>query len=46
MESYCFKCRGKQEIKDPEQVTFKNGRLATQGICSVCQTKVFRMGKP
>ena len=46
MESYCFKCRGKQEIKDPEQVTFKNGRLATQGICSVRQTKVFRMGKP
>ena len=29
MEAYCFKCRAKREIKDPQQVTLKNGRPAT-----------------
>jgi len=24
--AYCFKCRQKREIKDPKQVTLKNGR--------------------
>ena len=41
MEAYCFKCRGKREISNPEQVTLKNGRPATQGVW----TKVFRIGK-
>jgi hypothetical protein len=45
MEAYCFKCRGKQEIRNPQQVTLKNGRPATQGVCPVCGTKVFRIGK-
>jgi len=43
--AYCMKCRKKVEIKNPEQVTLKNGRPATQGVCSLCGTKVFRMGK-
>jgi hypothetical protein len=43
--AYCFKCRQKREIKDPRQVTLKNGRPATQGTCPVCGTKVFRMRK-
>lgn len=45
MEAYCFKCRDKQEIRNPQQVTLKNGRPATSGICPVCSTKVFRIGK-
>ena len=45
MEAYCFKCRAKQEIKSPQPVTLKNGRPATQGTCSVCGTKVFRIGR-
>ncbi|MDA0988587.1 MAG: DUF5679 domain-containing protein [Chloroflexi bacterium] len=45
MEAYCFKCRDKREIKDPQQVTLKNGRSATQGGCPQCGTKVFRIGK-
>ena len=45
MEAYCFKCRAKREIKNPESVTLKNGRPATQGTCPVCGTKVFRSGK-
>ncbi len=45
MEAYCFKCRAKREIKDPKQVIMKNGKPATQGVCPVCNTKVFRIGK-
>lgn len=45
MEAYCFKCRDKREIQAPQQVTLKNGRPATQGVCPVCGTKVFRIGK-
>ncbi len=45
MEGYCLKCRSKQEIQNPTQVTLKNGRTATQGTCPTCGTKVFRIGK-
>ena len=45
MEAYYVKCRAKREIKDPKSITLKNGRPATQGVCPVCGTKVFRIGK-
>jgi len=45
MQAYCVKCRAKREIKDPKAITFKNGRPATQGVCPVCGTKMFRIGK-
>ena len=45
MEAYCLKCRTKREIRNPLQVTLKNGRPATQGTCSVCGTKVSRIGR-
>jgi RNase P subunit RPR2 len=45
MQAYCFKCRAKREIKNPQNVTLKNGRPAVRGTCSVCGTKVFRIGK-
>ena len=45
MEAYCFKCRTKREISNPQQITMKNGRPATRGTCPVCGTKVFRIGK-
>ncbi len=45
MEAYCFKCRTKREIRNPTNVTLKNGRPAIQGTCPVCGTKVFRIGK-
>ena len=44
MDAYCFKCKTKRDIKNPQSVTLKNGRPATQGICPVCSTKVFRIG--
>lgn len=39
------KCRKKVDIKNPTQVTMKNGRLAVQGNCPNCNTKVFRIGR-
>lgn len=37
MQGYCLKCRAKREMK--------NGKSATQGVCPVCGTKMFRIGK-
>jgi hypothetical protein len=45
MEAYCMKCRTKREMRNPQQVTLKNGRPATQGSCPVCGTKLTRIGK-
>jgi len=45
MQAYCMKCRAKSEMKNAKSMTMKNGRPATQGICSVCGTRMFRMGK-
>ena len=44
MEAYCVKCRSKREIQNPESITMKNGKPATQGVCPLCGTKVFRIG--
>ncbi len=45
MQAYCMKCHKKSEMKNPRSVTFKNKRPATQGVCPVCGTKMFRIGK-
>jgi DNA topoisomerase I len=46
MEAYCFKCRGKHELRDPKPIFFKNGSPATQGACSNCGSdKVYKMGR-
>ena len=45
MQGYCMKCRTKREMKDAKGITMINGRPATQGICSVCGTKMFKIGK-
>ena len=45
MQAYCVKDRKKVEIKNPRAITMKNGRPATQGVCPICGTKVFRIGK-
>ena len=41
---YCVKCKASREIKDPQPITMKNGRPATQGVCPVCGTKIFKIG--
>jgi hypothetical protein len=45
VQAYCFKCRRKVDIRNPQKVTLKNGRPATKGVCPSCGTKVFRIGK-
>ncbi|MFO8143727.1 MAG: DUF5679 domain-containing protein [Dehalococcoidales bacterium] len=40
-----MKCRKKVDIKDAKAITMKNVRQAPQGVCTVCRTKVFRIGK-
>lgn len=42
--AYCVKCKQKRDMKDEKQITMKNGRPATSGICSVCGTKMFKIG--
>ncbi len=46
MEAFCFKCRGKHALLDPQPVFFANGSPATLGTCSNCgNPKVYKMGR-
>ncbi len=45
MQAYCMKCRAKREMKNTRNIVMKNRRPATQGVCPVCGTKMFRIGK-
>ena len=45
MQAYCVKCRAKKEMKSAKNITMKNGKPATQGVCPTCGTKMFRIGK-
>lgn len=45
MEAYCVKCKEKREILQPEATFTASGSPGTRGVCSVCGTKVFRMGR-
>ncbi len=42
--AYCVKERKTVEMKDPHEVTLKNGRKAMQGKCPDCGTTVTRIG--
>ena len=45
MQGYCVKCRARREIKNAKDIVMKNKKPATQGVCPVCGTKMFRIGK-
>jgi hypothetical protein len=45
MQAYCVKCRAKREMRNTRPITMKNGKRATQGVCPICGTKMFRIGK-
>ena len=45
LQAYCLKCRAKREMNNALAITMKNGKPAIQGICPVCGTKMFRIGK-
>ncbi|MBL7064298.1 MAG: type I DNA topoisomerase [Anaerolineae bacterium] len=40
-----MKCKAKREVQNPKPVFTSNGTLATRGVCPVCGTKMFRMGR-
>ncbi len=39
-----MKCRSKRDMRDEKLVTMKNGQRAISGICTVCGTKMFKIG--
>ena len=43
-QAYCVKCKTKREMVNPTPVYTSTGTPATSGECSVCGTKLFRMG--
>ena len=43
-QAYCVKCKSKRDMKNEKQVTMKNGRQALSGTCTVCGTKMFKIG--
>jgi len=45
MEAYCMKCREKREMQNPKAIFTANGVPATEGVCPVCGTRMFRMGR-
>ena len=45
MEAYCMKCKAKREIKDPVAGFNARSSAVTTGICPICGTKLYRMGK-
>jgi len=45
LEAYCVKCREKTEISEPQADYNAAGVPVTKGTCSVCGTKVYRMGR-
>ncbi len=44
MEAYCFKCKEKREITQAQPGFTSRGAAMTNGVCSTCGTKLFRMG--
>lgn len=45
MLGYCMKCKEKREMGEVKYITMKNGKPASQGVCTVCGTKMFKIGK-
>lgn len=45
MEAYCVKCKQKREINQPTATFTSTGVPATKGVCPVCGTGMYRMGK-
>jgi uncharacterized protein DUF5679 len=43
-QAYCVKCKAKREMKNPQNITMKNGKKAVKGVCPVCGTGMFRIG--
>jgi len=42
-EAYCFHCKTKRVVKDPEIVKMKTGMEAVKGTCSECGGKLYKI---
>ena len=40
--AYCVKEKAQKPMKDAKEVTLKNGKLAMQGVCASCGTKMMK----
>lgn len=45
MEAYCLKCKQKRPIENAEATFTSAGSPATRGVCPVCETTLYRMGR-
>lgn len=45
IQGYCVSCKESREMTDPKAVWTSKGQAATKGICPVCSTNMFRMGR-
>ena len=45
LTAYCMKCREKRPIQDPVAEYNQRGSPVTRGVCAVCGTKMYRIGR-
>jgi DNA topoisomerase-1 len=45
LEAYCVKCKEKRTLVQAEATFTSTGTPATRGVCAVCGTGLFRMGR-
>ncbi|MEK6852555.1 MAG: DUF5679 domain-containing protein [Nanoarchaeota archaeon] len=43
VQARCMKEKKQVDVKNPQEVTMKNGMRAVQGVCANCGTKVFKI---
>lgn len=44
VEAYCVTDKKKVTMASPQIIAMRNGKPATQGFCSICGGKLFRIG--
>jgi hypothetical protein len=45
VQGYCFRCKARQEMKNPTRGWMKNGKPRVQGYCSVCNARMSSLVK-
>jgi hypothetical protein len=45
VKMYCVKCRAAREDPNAVAVKMANGKDAVKGVCPVCHTNMFKIGK-
>jgi len=45
VKGWCMRCRAERMIAEAQEVTMRNNRPATKGVCPVCGTAMYRLGK-